>query len=75
MKRLALLLGLLCFIIGIVFLIHPSFEYRKHDEIAKIGPITATVEKHEALQIPVAVTATLLIAGLLLTVVGSRSKS
>jgi len=75
MKRLALLLGLLCFIAGLVFLIHPSFEYQKHDQIAKIGPITATVEKHESAQVPVGVTATLLVAGLLLVVAGARSKS
>jgi len=75
MKRLALLLGLLCFIAGIVFLVHPSFAYQKHDEMAKIGPITASVEKHETATIPVAVTASLLIAGLILIVVGSRCKS
>lgn len=74
MKRLALLLGLVMFIAGIVFTVHPSFEYQKHDEVAKIGPITATVEKHEALQVPVPVTVALLVAGLVLTVFGARSK-
>lgn len=75
MKRLALLLGLVLFIVGIVFIVHPSFEYQKHDEIAKIGPITATVEKHEAAEVPVAVTVAVLVAGLVLIVFGSRRKS
>lgn len=75
MKRLALLLGLVLFIVGIVFIVHPSFEYQKHDEIAKIGPITATVEKHEAAQVPVPVTVAVLVSGLVLIVFGSRSRS
>jgi len=75
MKRLAFLLGLLCFVAGIVFLVHPSFEYQKRDEIAKIGPITATVEKHDSAQVPTGVTAALLIAGVLLIVASVRSKS
>jgi hypothetical protein len=74
MKRIALLLGLLCFLASIVFLIHPDVTYHKHDEIAKIGPITATVQKRETSRVPVAATGTLLIAGVLLIVFGSRSK-
>lgn len=74
MKRFALLLGLVLFVVGIVFMVHPSFEYQKHDEVAKIGPITATVEKHEAVQVPVPVTVGLLVAGLVLTAFGARSK-
>ncbi len=75
MKRLALILGIICFLAGLVCLIHPSFDYQKRDEIAKIGPITATVEKHETTQIPVAATVSLLVAGLVLIVLSSRSKS
>lgn len=74
MRRIALLFGVLCFVAGILFLIHPDMTYRQHDEVAKIGPITATVEKRETARIPVAATATLLIAGLLLVVLGTRSK-
>jgi hypothetical protein len=74
-KRLALLVGLVFFVGGIIFLIHPSITYRKHEEIAKIGPITATVEKRESAKIPLAATASLLIAGVVLIVLGARSKS
>jgi hypothetical protein len=61
MKRLTLLLGLVSFIARIICLIHPSITCRKHDEIAKIGPIAAT--------------ASLLIAGVVLIVLGAGSKS
>ena len=74
MNRLVLLLGLVLFVAGLIFLVHPVFDYRKHDEIAKIGPITATVEKRETAKVPVAITAVLLIAGAALIVLGSRSK-
>jgi hypothetical protein len=74
MKRIALLLGLVLFIVGIVFTVHPSFDYQKHDEVAKIGPITATVEKHESMEVPVPVTVALLVSGLVLIVFGVRSK-
>lgn len=75
MKRLTLLLGVVLFVTGIVFLIHPTFDYHKRDEIAKIGPITATVEKQESAKVPAPVTVTLLIVGAALLVIGARSKS
>jgi len=74
MRRVALLFGVLCFLAGIIFLVHPDITYHKRDEVAKIGPITATVEKRETAKIPVAATATLLIAGLLLIVLGAQTK-
>lgn len=74
MKRLVLLLGILLFVLGIAAMLHPSIGYHKHDEIAKIGPITATLEKEESTQIPVAVTVALLVSGLVLTALGARTK-
>ena len=74
MKRLPLVLGIVLFILGIVAMLHPSIGYHKHDEIAKIGPITATVEKEETTQIPIAVTVALLVSGLVLTAFGARTK-
>ena len=74
MKRLALVLGIVLFILGLAAMLHPTIGYHKHDEIAKIGPITATVEKEETTQIPVAVTVVLLVSGLVLTAFGARMK-
>lgn len=72
MKRVLLLLGLVLFIVGVVFVVHPSFDYKKHEEVAKFGPITATVEKQESTQIPVPVTVAVLCAGVVLIVIGLR---
>ena len=74
MKRLALVLGIVLFILGLAAMLHPTIGYHKHEEIAKIGPITATVEKEETTQIPVAVTVALLVSGLVLTAFGARMK-
>jgi hypothetical protein len=74
MKRIAVILGIVFFLSGIVALVHPSFDYHKHEEVARIGPITATVDKPETASIPVAATVTLLVSGLVLIVLGARAK-
>jgi uncharacterized membrane protein len=74
MKRILFILGIILFLLGIVALLHPSFDYHKHEEVAKIGPITATVDKPETAEIPVVVTVALLVSGLVLIVLAARSK-
>ena len=74
MKRFVVILGVILFVLGIVALAHPSFDYHKHEEVARIGPITATVDKPETASIPVAATVALLVSGLVLIVLGARSK-
>jgi len=74
MKRFVVILGIVLFGLGIVALVHPSFDYHKHEEVARIGPITATVDKPETASIPVAATVALLVSGLVLIVLGARSK-
>jgi hypothetical protein len=74
MKRLIVILGIIFFLFGIITLLHPNFDYHKHEEVAKIGPITATVDKPETARIPVGATVALLVSGLVLIVLGSRTK-
>ena len=74
MKRILFILGIILFLLGIVALLHPSFDYHKHEEVARIGPITATVDKPETAEIPVAVTIALLVSGLVLIVLAAKSK-
>ncbi|HTQ60028.1 MAG TPA: hypothetical protein VMI32_07395 [Candidatus Solibacter sp.] len=72
MKRILLALGITLFLLGIVALVHPSFDYQKHEEVAKIGPIKATVDKQETATIPVAATVVGLVSGLVLIVLGLK---
>jgi hypothetical protein len=74
MKRFAVILGLIFFLLGVVALLHPNFDYHKREELAKIGPVTATVEKPERTTVPPAAAAAFLVAGAVLIAVSTRLK-
>lgn len=75
MKRFAIVLGVLFLILGVIGLVHPSFNYHQQEEVAKIGPIKATVNEEKTAQIPAAASIALLVAGLALVLLGPRMKS
>ena len=74
MKRIVIILGVILLVLGVVGLVHPSFNYHQQEEVAKLGSIKATVDKEKTAQIPPAVSATLLTLGIVLVVVGPRIK-
>lgn len=74
MKRGLFLVGIILFLLGIVALLHPNFDYHKKEEVARIGPITATVDEPKTTSIPAPVTVALLVSGLVLIVLAARSK-
>jgi hypothetical protein len=74
MKRFAMAVGIILAIFGIVALVHPSFDYHKREEVAKIGRIMATVDKPERTTVPPIVAGALLIAGAVLIILGPRIK-
>jgi hypothetical protein len=69
-----MVLGLILLVLGVIGLVHPSFNYHQQEEVAKIGPIKATVDEQKTAQIPAAVSITLLVAGIGLVVLGPRMK-
>lgn len=73
MKRGLFIIGIILFLLGIIALLHPNFDYHKHEEVARIGPITATVDQPETTSIPAPVTVALLVSGLVLIVLGVRT--
>jgi hypothetical protein len=75
MKRFVIFLGVLFLILGVIGLVHPSFNYHQQEEVAKIGPIKATVDEQKTAQIPAAASIALLVAGLALVLLGPRIKS
>jgi heme/copper-type cytochrome/quinol oxidase subunit 3 len=75
MKRLALILGVVLFLLGIVAVVHPTFEYRTRERVAKFGPIEATMDEPETFQVPTAVTVALLVSGLVLAVASVKMNS
>jgi hypothetical protein len=75
MKRFILVLGILLMLAGAVGLIHPRFTYNKTEEVAKLGPVQANVTKEKIIEIPIALSILILVAGIGLTVFGTKSKS
>jgi hypothetical protein len=74
MKRIVIVLGVVLLILGVVGLVHPIFNYHQQEEVAKLGPIKATVDEEKTAQIPAAVSITLLVGGLGLILLGPRLK-
>jgi uncharacterized membrane protein HdeD (DUF308 family) len=72
MKRFVIILGVILLILGVTGLVHPSFSYHKQEEVAKIGPIKATVDEEKAVEIPAAVSIVMLVAGIGLILIGPR---
>jgi hypothetical protein len=65
MRRFAIVLGLILVILGLVGILHPEFDYHKREEVAKIGPVSATIDKPQRVNIPTGTATALLIAGAL----------
>jgi len=74
MKRFLIVFGVILLVFGVVGLAHPIFKYHQQEEVAKLGPIKATVDEEKTVQIPAAVSITLLVAGIGLVVLGPRMK-
>ena len=74
MKRVVIILGVIFLVLGVIGLVHPVFNYHQQEEVAKIGPIKATVNEEKSLEIPPAVSITLLVAGIGHVVFGPRMK-
>jgi hypothetical protein len=74
MKRFIIILGAIFLVLGVIGLVHPSFTYHQQEEVAKIGPVRATVNEEKTAQIPAAVSIVLLVAGIGLVLYGPRIK-
>ena len=75
MKRTLVIVGVVLLLLGIAAVLHPTYTYHQQQQVAKIGSFQATVDEEKTAQIPVAATAALLLVGLALVLIGSRSKS
>lgn len=74
MKRFLTILGVILLILGVIGLIHPSFNYHQQEEVVKFGPIKATVDEEKTAQIPAALSIALLVGGIALVLLGPRMK-
>lgn len=75
MRRLGLVLGLVLFLLGIIAVVHPMFEYGTREHVAKFGPLVATFDEPKTFQVPTAATVALLVSGLALVGISLKAKS
>jgi hypothetical protein len=75
MKRFLILLGVILLVLGVIGLVHPSFNYHQQEEVAKFGPIRATVDQPKTVKISPALSIVLLVAGIGLILLGPRIKT
>lgn len=52
MQRVGLIFGLVLFLLGIVAVVHPTFEYGTRERVAKFGPVVATLDEPKTFQVP-----------------------
>jgi uncharacterized membrane protein len=74
MKRFVIVLGVILLALGVIGLAHPNFNYHQQEEVARLGPVKATVEEEKTAQFPAAVSITLLVAGIGLVALGPRMR-
>ncbi len=75
MQRLGLILGLVLFLLGIVAVVHPTFQYGTREHVAKFGPVVATLDEPKTFQVPTAATVALLVSGLAFVAISLKVKS
>lgn len=74
MKRFVIILGVILLVSGVIGLVHPNFTYHKQEEVAKFGPIKATMDEEKTTQIPAALSIVLLVSGIGMVLLGPRIK-
>lgn len=74
MKRLIIILGIVVSVLGLIGLFHPTFTYHQKKEVAKLGPVQATMDEEKTATVPLGVSVLLLVAGAGLALFGARTK-
>jgi len=73
MKR-SILIGLILVVLGALALAYQGINYTRTEKVFDIGPIHATAEKQERIPLPPLLGGIAVVGGIVLLVVGSRSR-
>ena len=74
MKKSLIVLGVVLLVLGVIGLAHPVFQYNRHEEVLKVGPLQTTVEKEESVEVPRLVSGLVAFAGLGIFVLGLQGR-
>jgi hypothetical protein len=69
----ATVMGIVLIVLAVVGFAYQGISYTKREKVLDIGPIQATADKRETIPIPPIVAGAVLIGGIALLVVGSKS--
>lgn len=69
------IVGIVLIVIGIVALAYGGFSYTKREKVLDIGPIEATTETRETVPLPPVLGGLALVGGIVLLIVGAKSRA
>jgi hypothetical protein len=67
-----MLVGIILIVLGLVALAYKGITYTTQEEVAKIGPLEAKVEKEKTIPLPPLLGGLALASGVVLVVLGTR---
>ena len=71
----ATVIGVLLIVLGIIALAYQGITYTTRETVVDIGPIKASVEKEKTIPLPPILGGLALVGGIVLVVVGARSRA
>lgn len=71
----ATVIGIALIILGIVALAYRGITYTQREKIVDIGPLQATAEREKTIPLPPILGGLSLVGGIVLVIVGSKSRS
>ena len=69
------LFGIVLIVLGVIGFVTGGIEYSRRSEVARVGPISATVRERKTVAIPPLVSGVVLLAGVVLVIAGSRRRT
>jgi hypothetical protein len=67
--------GIVLIILGALALAYQGINYTRPKDVVDLGSVRVTTESHERIQLPPVLGGLILVGGIVLVVVGARSKS
>jgi uncharacterized membrane protein len=71
----ATIIGIALIILGIVALAYRGITYTQREKIVDIGPLQATADREKTIPLPPILGGLSLVGGIMLVIVGSKSRS
>jgi len=71
----ATVIGIVLIILGIVALAYRGITYTQREKIVDIGPLQATADREKTIPLPPILGGLSLVGGIVLVIVGSKSRS